>query len=473
MKKKNTAFNYVNIVNIIFSLLVLLPFFYAVVGSYGFGYSPMNALPSSIVIILASFSFVLFIVLLIFNAYNNSYRPNFILMAILIILFIINSLTIICFKSPLMITVSLDKDMIKQIYYSLDTLTKVKFIFQFGIVLALTFLIVDVFPKIFKGIDLLHLLAFLSILFAIFLTVYSMINEKEFYTNYIYNLISEDGQIIHARAIFPNKNSYSIMLFLGMVASLFLHNRKHHFFWLIPAVYLFVFIMISFCKTLIIISPIYFSSYLLFRFLLSFKEHKVRNLTSLVCFAIFFSILGIYILQIQKVHPDILEHVYTVVFKNSDSYSSIDARENIWINSYNLMQNFNIIFGLGFNVYGDMLYEYMFFDASDAWQHIYAHNTVIEILGNGGLIFLSAYFFLLGYLIYVSVKIFPKYKTISMFSLITAAAMLGWSLVESGSFIFPFSSEFTLFSAIIFIPVMNKYHLEKKLNKINQLEPSL
>ncbi len=470
MKKERATNNYIAVVNIIFSLLMLPLFLYSMVGTVAFGAEPMKAINNNYVYILSISGLVIFIIMAIFNSLSNSYRPNYVLIVVLLLLFIANSLTIAFFKTPVVLTISSTSDNIKQIYYVLDAQTRIKFIFQFAVVLTMTFLIVDFYPKIFKTVNLLYLCAFGMIIFSIFLTVYSLLNETEFYKNYLFNLISEDGQIVHAQSLLPNKNSYSIMLFAGMVASLFLHNRKHKIYWFIPATYLFFFIMISFCKTLIIIAPLFYLFYLFFRFLISFKEHKARNLTVFTIFAVGFIILGIFVIQLKRIYPNIIEHIYTVVFKNSDTYSSIDARESIWINSYNLISNYNIVFGLGFNVYGDILYEFMYGELTEAWQHTYAHNTIIEILGDGGLIFLAAYCYLLGYIIYASVKIFPEYKTTAMFSLLMCAAMLGISIVESGSFIFPYSGEFVFYSAVTFVPTLNKYYQMKKTSLLAQLE---
>ncbi len=467
MKEALKKINYISVVNIILCLLMLPPLFYAIVGSYAFGAEPMKALPSAFVIALASVGFVVFIILICFNIFNNEYRPNYIIATIFFVLFIINAITIFYFKSPQILTVKTTEETITQIYYTLDIATKLKFIAQFAVVLMVMFLIADVFPKIFKGVDLLYLLTFFTIIFAIYLTVYSLMNETEFYTNYIQNLFIQDGTGYHAKAIFPNKNSYSIVLFAGMMGSLFLHNRSHKFYWFIPATYLFLFIMISFCKTLIIVAPLFYGFYLLFRFFLSFKEHKIRNLITLGVFIVAFAVLFLFMHQLNVIHPGIIKKLYVVIFKNSESYSSIDSRENIWISSYYLISHFNIFFGVGFNVYGDILFEFMFSETTDAWQHLYAHNTIIEILGDGGLIFLSAYLFLLGFIIYASIKIFKKYKTLSMFALISIVAMLSISLVESGSFIFPYSLDYAFFSAVIFVPVLNKYYYEKKLTKLN------
>lgn len=274
MKDAIKRINYITVVNIILCILMLPPLFYSIVGSYAFGPEPMKALPTYFVITLASVGFIVFIILVCFNIFNNEYRPNYLIATIFFILFIINALTIFFFKSPQILTVKTTEETITQIYYTLDIPSKLKFIAQFAVVLMVMFIIVDVFPKIFKGIDLLYLLVFLTILFAIFLTIYSLKNETEFYTNYFHNLFISDGTGYHAKAIFPNKNSYSIVLFAGMMGSLFLHNRRHKFIWLIPATYLFLFIMISFCKTLIIVAPLFYGFYLLFRFFFPLKTTR-------------------------------------------------------------------------------------------------------------------------------------------------------------------------------------------------------
>ena len=463
MKETTRKYNYKDLINLIILLLFLPCAFYIMNGVYVFGDEPMRQLPNSIFLYLGLASITLFSALIIFNIVAKRYRPSLPTVIMFGTLFIANACTILFFKSPHTFFFNV-KGINYDIYYFVSLERKLIYVLQFFIILCVMFLILDFLPKSFPDYNYLYLLSIGVIIYALTCVVISFITESEFYITLIPKLLVEDSQFNYPQSILPNKNSYALILFLGLVASLFLHSRKYHFYWFIPACFFLTLIVFSFCKTLIIISPIYFLLYLFIRFILSIKENPLRNTIALTIVLLLIGIFIAVVFFLIEAAPGVETYIHALFDFNNLEYGSIASRIDIWMHTFALLGQSSALFGVGYNLYGNILYEFMLgSDVQTIGQQMFAHNITIEALGNGGLLLLSASITILLYAIYLGIKLFKNYKNLVISTFLLILALLVYGCVESGTFLFPYNIDFAYLSAIVFIPLFFKKRELKKV----------
>ena len=85
----------------------------------------------------------------------------------------------------------------------------------------------------------------------------------------------------------------------------------------------------------------------------------------------------------------------------------------------------------------------------------FAHNVVMELLGNGGIILLAAAIIVFAYFIYINIAYIKKELRLVIFNFILIASFIPLMSVESGSLIFPFTMDYAFFSAVLLVPILN------------------
>lgn len=463
MKEVSYRYNFKDLINGILLLLFLPCGAYVLTGVNIFGEEPMRQLPNSLFLYLGLAVVILFATLLIFNVLAKKYRPSLPIIIMFSVLFFANTFHVLFFKSPRIFSINFE-GVNYDIYYYVTLERKLVYVLQFFVVLALMFLIIDFLPKSFPNLNYLYILSIAVVIYALVCACISFTRESEFYITLIPKLLVADSKFNYPQSIFPNKNSYALILLLGLVASLFLYNHKLHFYWIIPACFFLILIIFSFCKTLIFISPIYFFSFLTISFILSVKEHPLRNTITLSIVLLVLIIIATVIFFLIKAAPGVKTYLSALFDFYNLEYGSIASRIDIWKHSFVLIGQTSALLGVGYSLYGNILYEFMLgSDLQTLGQQMFAHNMFIEALGNGGIIFLSASVAILIYAIYLGIKLFKNNKSLVLFTFLLIIVLMAYGLVESGTFLFPFNIDFAYLSGVVFIPLFYK---KKELKKV-------
>ncbi|MCQ2793125.1 MAG: hypothetical protein MJ221_01705 [Bacilli bacterium] len=438
------------IINFVLMVLFLTSTFYLLAGTKSFTNDPMVSLPLFAIITLFAGSFVFFGSLITLNICIKRYKPTYIILGLLTILFVCGVIGIIIL--PCLNEFSIIRNNVaSQIIYEINNKDKFTYIVQLFAMIALTYSIIDIFPKIFDDLDFVYVLSILAIIFVIFCFVYSLINEFDFYSSFIPKLINKEKNFQSIQSIFPNKNSYAVVLFIGLASSIFLHQRKFHWWWLIFAIFFLINILISFCKAYTFIAPFFLGAYLIYRFILSFKEHKVRNIVTISISLLLISgfIASIFILN------NYIEgySTYFVDIFIMGTPGAFESRVQIWNVVYQMFANQNILFGFGYRNFGFALCACL---KESLIDYQFAHNTIVELLGNGGIILLCGFLLIFAYLIYLIIKEFKDNKSLILFEIVLIASLSFVMIVESGSYILPFTMDYAFFSMLVIIPLIIK-----------------
>ena len=165
-----------------------------------------------------------------------------------------------------------------------------------------------------KFIALLYLLSVIFTLFSFFEVFPKYINKKSIITFFIlidvlmlvctiYSLIAEFGSIINAfvakgedahfyqiHSFFDNKNSYGFMLFVAIIATLFLYKYFQKKWLIIPMIYFGINLVISRAKTAILLTMVLVLIYGMYKLITTYKDHKGRIIFIASIIVVFISV---------------------------------------------------------------------------------------------------------------------------------------------------------------------------------------
>ena len=178
------------------------------------------------------------------------------------------------------------------------------------------------------------------------------------------------------------------------------------------------------------------------------------NIISLVSILSTFVILSVSFIVICVVDKEFYSYFSRLFFDGIPG--SFYSRVEIWRNTFALLSQTNLYLGFGFHIYGDLLFQSLGMSSiNNAIPSQFAHNVVMELLGNGGIILLAAAIIVFSYFIYINIAYIKKELRLVIFNFILIASFIPLMSVESGSLIFPFTMDYAFFSAVLLVPILN------------------
>ena len=232
----------------------------------------------SIAFIYRSIIFTLFFAAVIFLYYKRYHSVNYVLAVFMGIFLITNVLAILLPHNN--VNISLSERLMATLYL-------ISVIFT-------VFAFIEVLPSYITKESLLVLFS-LIIITVLICALYSDIFEfKDIIA--AFTAKGEDAHFHQIHSFFDNKNSYGLVLFVAIVANIYLFLSLKKKWLFIPMVYLFLNLIISRSKTGLLILIAAIIMIVIYYFFKSFKNHMVRNILilSVVIFLLYFGILIIY-----------------------------------------------------------------------------------------------------------------------------------------------------------------------------------
>ena len=397
---------------------------------------------------------------------------NYYLLGGLGVLFIVNTITTLVFKSPHNFSLVTPLGDTVEGVFEIDITQKIIYLARFFAVLLMSYLTIVVYPQKIKTDKGIKLIAWMMILLAfilIFISYFTNFKDYISFFNKFAESINDDSFAISPLGL--HKNTYGYLLVLAIFCALLLHVKEQKWYPYLFVGIIYLHLIFSFCKAGILIATVGVLAYLTARFFLSLKEHKKMNLITLGCFAgLFVLVFALYLIGNQMAETTILNKLSTginnILFKRN---STITTRSYIWNNAINIAKSTSLVFGCGFGLFGDLLFAYN--TASDTTRWInsthQAHNAWLQYLGNGGIITLVIAAAIIGIFVYACIKIMKNHKSLAIWALILLTCSIGYSLVENYPLFLGTSSEMMCFNALLFIPVMQVYLRENKFIQIN------
>ena len=413
--------------------------------------------------VVISVLLISFASLLVINILRKKYRPNYIILGILFILFVSNLITILLYKNRGIYAYTGIDGEFCDFKYTVTPFMRFSFIAEQFAMLLMVVLIFDVIHQVVDGKFFLRIACYVTLLVVFILMIISFCKEGGNYAGLITHLTKDDLQAYAVASVFKSKNNYAYILNLGIFATILLHNNDKKWYWLAVSAFLYLNMFFTLCKFLIILDAILILGYLLYRFFVTYKDNKRRNIITIIAVGgsiILVSLIFIVALAVAGKIASFFETLFSV-----KGYDTLQTRQWIWQKSALAISNSNVVTGDGFGLFGELLFNYNINDwATRAINETRsAHSGYIQYLGEGGILMLALFIVFVGYISYLYFKNMKNNRDLLVISLSFFVFSLIYMIIESGAIIFAKSIEYGGAAVLIFVPLLtvNKEAKEK------------
>lgn len=442
-----------NIINYVLIALTGVVGFYISNGFFSFG-GNNRGLTVPETIIANSIFLIVFGGLITINIIRKKYHPNWVLIGILGTLFIMNTINILCFKSGSSFTFTGADNEVHTFTYNMSAGEKFTDIFAFLATMGSALLVLDICYQVveFKQFITLVCFAALAVIFVLIICSYFMQGYKYF----IFYKHLFDNELYHTsiQSVFATKNAYAIVLLIGFLAGIILHCLYRKWWYLAISGYVFINVIHTICKSVIIVCILIAIAYLLYIFFTTYKQHKQMNLIALAAIGgtIILALAGLFIFLAIGQH---LNGFFRTIFysKGTDTF---ETRKFIWAKVINIISNFNWVTGCGHVLFSVLLHEYNVLDTGtgEVVARYSAHSGYLQYLGEGGIIYLLIAIALIIFVIYLGIKNYKKNPALMFVSLLTITSFIIWMSIESVSIFIANGLECGIISVLAISPIL-------------------
>lgn len=315
------------------------------------------------------------------------------------------------------------------------------FIFDILSILFFIYISLFVLPKRFKTIIIIQFVGYFVFLLCFFVMIYSYIFESNNYVSIIKVLMEGDVDSIKyysVKSCIINPNAYGMVMMLGMMFC-YIHHAMHKRWWYFPlAIFFYINMFFSFCRVGLLISPILFLIYVYFVLISTYQQYKTRNKVFLVLISSILASTLLLAFVVYLSNGKILNKLY-LLLTAFDAKGTIGLRERIWNNTNSLIAAglpTTLFFGRGFGIINEILLQMNLNSGGLAFP---THNGYLNLLSEGGFVYLFAYVALLIYYGYIFVNCFNKQKALTLTFSFGAIAFTFYSLIETIHYlVYPF-----------------------------------
>ena len=326
----------------------------------------------------------------------------------------------------------IEAGMIETVSFKISSTHYVFFAMDVVLIIAFIYIGLFIFPKRFTNVTFIKFLGYGVFALIAALLVYSVIFEHANFIPFIQTLLGKgdpDANIYDyaLKSFIIHRNAYGMVLMIGIVFAFINHSIENKWWYYLLAGLFFVNMIFTYCKTGLIISVLLIAIYVIYRLIVTFKEHPKRNrnifivLGSLVVIALL--VFGVsYVTKGKFLSP-----VYKLLESVTGS-NTIDTRSYIWDNSYQLLRNGWWVIGRGFGLYNEMLYPMNIVNGDPVFP---AHSAYVGLLAEGGIFYLLVYLVFLGYSLYVVIKTYKKNPNLTISMSLGILAFVLYSFIEA------------------------------------------
>ena len=316
---------------------------------------------------------------------------------------------------------------------------KAFFVAEIIAILSFVYIAVFVFPKRQKSFKLTAFAINCLMVTILSMMIYSYITEWSHYVNFVRYFFGGHHELdlyteCTVRSYVAHRNGLAMFYLLGILFTIVLHGytkRKYNYY---VVVFLYINMIFTLCKASLILGTLAILIYFIYRMIVTFKGNKKRNVISISIVssvvAIALILVGVAIISKGKYLGKIYS-IYQAVFEDG---RTVNTRLFIWDNVCTLISQGWWLIGRGHGILN------LFLRPINAVTHqdylaFQSHSAVVEILGEGGILFLLGYFALVGYTIYILIKSFKKDFDMSFRVALCLAVFLIYSLIENSQYV--------------------------------------
>lgn len=428
-----------------------------------FSFSELSLLFLGIILITAIYFYI--------EKKRNGFKPNFVILSLCGLIFLYSLFVLLATPSVKEFDFynQLNPNITYHGVFNVTLKNRIYYIFFAFSSMLVTYLSLDVFPRKIAFLKIFDIGFYIGLSLTLVCMIYSYIVEFDQYVTIIQNfnqgIIKE--YIYSVKSFWFNRSNYSMLLMFMIFYCLLLHYSHQKWWWLyLIATFLFLNMLFTTSKTNIPLSLFLILAYLLARFFITFKKHKLRNIITLA--SVFSTIIALsitfYLLYNYSPISDNLHESIEGILKAGEN--TISSRKYIWKAAVDILNNSNWLLGAGFGLFNDLLREYLSLSNPNNVSNM-PHNYFVQIVGEGGIFYLAFIFFTFVLLIYCMVRIAKKHTSLVVLeSLFLITLLVHASLETSGPIAHSLpSGEGILYTYLLFVPIFSIYYHQKHENE--------
>jgi len=342
---------------------------------------------------------------------------------------------------------------------TVDDFNKIIFAFDFAMMMLFIYSMMFVLTKRFETYNFIIFLSYVAYAFCLTVLIYSYITEFDLIINYFQVLFAyKEGNLTPATSFLINCNSVGMVMLIGILMAIISHSIKPHWGNYLIATFFYLNMSFVHCRGSLFLGTFALIVFIFYRMIISFKNNKKRNIILISFFSLFLITILTMAIVVLSLNGEFLPHLHHAI-KAITNTASLKSRVEIYKISFAVLENGGWLIGKGFGSFNLIL---TYAVGPYAPYLVPAHNSFINILGNGGIIHLGAYLGLLAYTVYVNIKVFKKSPKIGFGLVLAIFSYFVYTFIETIQYIL------YLFIFLLFIVYeVQKKNEEKQAKIIN------
>lgn len=276
--------------------------------------------------------------------------------------------------------------------------------------------------------------------------------------NYLYLLQNGFGDF-HSHCVegLFSKTTFGQHYCIGVYCVILLDIITHNWKWLLLFIPIAGFQIFTIAKMPIGIAWLAMLIYLVYKLIKRLRQMKKSRdnlviLISVISFIVIMLSVGI-VLMVNSQSGVLFKIKTFIVEVANDAKATWISRTHIWRDVFACMNPAQYIFGYSYGL-GGVFTHYATILGEGHWH---AHSAVVEMMTNGGIIFVLINYLLDGYLIYIAAKIHKKHPDFLFITVLFVLAQILHGLTEP-TFILNDNTDFLL-NFVMVVPVMAIYYM--------------
>ena len=310
---------------------------------------------------------------------------------------------------------------------------KIMFAFQLTGIALFIFIGLFIFPKRLRNIKFIEFLGYAIFALLAVLIVYSIATEYNNYIGFFKYIFNKDRSVelenFAVKSFILHKNAFG-MIYMIAIIFCFINQSIRPRVWYYPlAGVSFVLMIFTECKTGILLSAVVIFLWLIYRLVVTYKEHRQRNLVTFIVLGalIVFGLIFVGIPYLTK--GKFLGKIYDLIKSIVGEGRTVATRTYIWENVYTLIGNGWWVLGRGFGVINTLLLQ---INAKTHNDYVFpTHSSWLNMLSQGGLLQLLVYIAFIIYCGYVAYKAYKKSPNLTFAIFLGALSFFIYSFIET------------------------------------------
>lgn len=329
----------------------------------------------------------------------------------------------------------------------------------YGYIMAFVpFLVASIFSKKVNNKKYLNIVLYVMVGLVSLFTIISFFTDFNAYLTIIKSKFTDFSKMVGS--IF-GKAHFGLFLFVGVLDSILLHILTKKWRWIILALFFTLISLFTFAKMPILAIALTLLIYLIVN-LVNLAMKNKHNLKIILLVSSFVICCGIFVTVFMVnsqsgILFSIKKAINTALENGKMTFSS---RMLIWQTSINLLKPYQYIFGFGMVVVAKAISiaygSHPDCPEKPADRILTTHNTWVQLLMEGGIVYILVYLCYLVILIYAAIKIYKKNKILSVMNIAFIVIILLLGLTDQ---VILFGDSNNVFLTIGFVvPLMSYFY---------------